>query len=552
MIKGEIPGVTLVDVLPLTLGIEVIDGSVYQNGSVYPIIQRNTSVPVKRGMMFTTPADNTTTIKIHVIQGESPTAKDCVSLGMFNLEIPPAPKEEPEIEVTFDVDASGILNVTAKDLDALKEAKITITSGIALTKTEINEAKQESNYLDKIDEWKEKETEIKNDADSLIHIANNILNAYLKGKTKPEQVKTLKKTIEKFIDELKDAIGSSKVSKMHVIKAKIQQVTTTKDAIGSRYIEDDINAKIEDIKAKIDNIKAKIDNIKAKIEGLKSILVNEVNHLVLKEYYGNSHAIIVGISNYKEEAPLANAYNDANAIEKVLKEKYGFNILKSLYNENATSENIRRIFADILEDKDIIGSKDRILIYYSGHGTLKTILNRQAQEIKQGFIVPYDSTKEKHHLNVSMQAVVDGCQNCAAKHVLLILDCCYSGLAAIRSGEQQKSKKASQSYLKDIASRSATQILAAGQEDQAVSDSGMRPGYSAFTGALLDILEMERDLDDDGILTASEIGFNLGREVIPHQKGAYQKPVYNHIAGSEGGDFIFKLFDISMMSTSSA
>ena len=80
----------------------------------------------------------------------------------------------------------------------------------------------------------------------------------------------------------------------------------------------------------------------------------------------------------------------------------------------------------------------------------------------------------------------------------------------------------------------------------------MRPGYSAFTGALLDILEMERDLDDDGILTASEIGFNLGREVIPHQKGAYQKPVYNHIAGSEGGDFIFKLFDISMMSTSSA
>ena len=102
--------------------------------------------------------------------------------------------------------------------------------------------------------------------------------------------------------------------------------------------------------------------------------------------------------------------------------------------------------------------------------------------------------------------------------------------------------------LKEIASRSATQVLAAGQEDQAVSDSGKRPGYSAFTGALLDILDMERDLDDDDILTASEIGYNLGKEVISHQKGVYQKPVYNHIAGSEGGDFIFKLFDVSMLS----
>ena len=245
---------------------------------------------------------------------------------------------------------------------------------------------------------------------------------------------------------------------------------TRKDAIGSKTIDDDIKTKTDDIKTKTDDIKTKTDDIKTKIEGLNSIIINEFNHFVLKEYYGNSHAIIIGISNYKQESSLVNAYNDAIAIEKVLKEKYGFNILTSLYNENATVENITHIFTDILQDKNIIGSKDRILIYYAGHGKLRTILNRQGQEIKQGFIVPHDSNKEKYNLNVPMETVVDGCQNCPAKHVLLILDCCYSGLGTIR--ELQKPKKASQFYLKEIASRSATQVLAAGQEDQAVSDSG--------------------------------------------------------------------------------
>ena len=262
----------------------------------------------------------------------------------------------------------------------------------------------------------EKEAEIKNEADRLIYVANTMLREYLKGKTKSEQAKRLKKSIEKFIDELKDAIGSKTVPKMDVIKTKILQLTR-KDAIGSKTIDDDIKTKTDDIKTKTDDIKTKIDDIKTKIEGLNSIIINEFNHFVLKEYYGNSHAIIIGISNYKQESSLVNAYNDAIAIEKVLKEKYGFNILTSLYNENATVENITHIFTDILQDKNIIGSKDRILIYYSGHGKLRTILNRQGQEIKQGFIVPHDSNKEKYNLNVPMETVVDGCQNCPAKHV---------------------------------------------------------------------------------------------------------------------------------------
>ena len=128
------------------------------------IIERNTAVPIKMSKMFTTPIDNTTTIKFHVVQGESQIAYDCVSLGMFNLsDIPPAPQDEPQIEVTFDINASGILNVTAKDMDTLKESKITITSGIALTTIEIDEAQEELKYLDKLDEWKERESEIKNE-----------------------------------------------------------------------------------------------------------------------------------------------------------------------------------------------------------------------------------------------------------------------------------------------------------------------------------------------------------------------------------------------------
>lgn len=143
-----------------------------------------------------------------------------------------------------------------------------------------------------------------------------------------------------------------------------------------------------------------------------------------------------------------------------------------------------------------------------------------------------------------MDDIIQACQRCNAKHVLLILDCCYSGYAAIRDVPEKKFGKASDNYLKQIATRRAIQVLAAGQEDEPVSDSGVNPGFSAFTGALLDILESERDLDKDGILTASEIGFNLERQLI-QREGVNQKPAYNHIAGDELGDFIFKVFDMS-------
>ena len=220
--------------------------------------------------------------------------------------------------------------------------------------------------------------------------------------------------------------------------------------------------------------------------------------------------------------------------------------MRSLFNEQATGEQIREIFYDTLRDEKRIGPKDRIIIYYSGHGKLRTIIGRSGQEIKEGYIVPYDSRKEKYGSNIPMETLIDGCQNCPAKHVLLILDCCYSGYATTRAMQTpSKPLKATEDYIRDISSRGAIHILAAGQEDQPVSDSGRRPGYSAFTGALLDILEPETDPDDNGILTASEIGFNLERDVAIQEqepRGPYQRPVYAHLSGSEGGDLILKIF----------
>ena len=130
IIAGDVStDILLVDVTPLTLGVEVL------GGLKEPLIERNTTIPSKKSKVFTTAADYQTAVTIHVVQGERPMASDCVSLGIFNLSgIPPAPRGVPQIEVTFDIDANGILNVTAKDLATSKEAKITITANTKLSK----------------------------------------------------------------------------------------------------------------------------------------------------------------------------------------------------------------------------------------------------------------------------------------------------------------------------------------------------------------------------------------------------------------------------------
>ena len=128
--------IQLIDVTPLTLGVEVLDGK------KEPIIERNNMVPIRRSKSFTTVADNQPIVTINVVQGESPIVAECVSLGKFDLSIPPAPRGAPQIEVTFELDVNGILNVQARDLKTSREAKVTIHTKNKLSKEEVEELKK--------------------------------------------------------------------------------------------------------------------------------------------------------------------------------------------------------------------------------------------------------------------------------------------------------------------------------------------------------------------------------------------------------------------------
>lgn len=213
IIAGDVStDILLVDVTPLTLGVEVL------GGLKEALIERNTTIPTKKSKVFTTAADYQTAVTIHVVQGERPMAADCVSLGMFNLSgIPPAPRGVPQIEVTFDIDANGILNVTAKDLATSKEAKITITANAKLSKDEIEKLKKESEQFAEADKKKKEEAEIKNEADNLVYSAEKLVKDDLKDKIKPEQAERVNKAAQ----ELKDAISSNNSDS---IKSKTQEL----------------------------------------------------------------------------------------------------------------------------------------------------------------------------------------------------------------------------------------------------------------------------------------------------------------------------------------
>src|ERR1051325_6223044 len=213
IIAGDVStDILLVDVTPLTLGVEVL------NGLKEPLIDRNTTIPTKKSKVFTTAADYQTAVTIHVVQGERPMASDCVSLGNFNLAgIPPAPRGVPQIEVTFDIDANGILNVAAKDLATQKEAKITITANNKLSKDEIEKLKKDSEQFADADRKKKDEAEVRNEADNLIYAADKLVKQDLKDKIRPEQADKVNKSGQ----ELKDAIASNNVDN---IKAKMQEL----------------------------------------------------------------------------------------------------------------------------------------------------------------------------------------------------------------------------------------------------------------------------------------------------------------------------------------
>lgn len=209
VLAGEVKDIVLLDVTPLTLGIETL------GGVMTPLVPRNTTIPVSKSQVFSTAENNQTAVDIHVLQGERPMAKDNKSLGMFRLDgIPPAMRGLPQIEVTFDIDANGIVNVSAKDKATNKEQKITITNGSNLSEEDIDKMVKEAEANAAEDKKKKEEAEIKNNATSLIGSAERIVKDF-EGKIDEADKKKLdeqKEALQKAIDENKSSDELKKLS----------------------------------------------------------------------------------------------------------------------------------------------------------------------------------------------------------------------------------------------------------------------------------------------------------------------------------------------------
>jgi len=220
VMTGEVRDLLLLDVTPLSLGVETLGGISTK------LIEKNTTIPTRKSQVFSTAADFQTMVTVHVLQGERPMAADNVSLGMFNLAgIPPAPRGIPQIDVTFDIDVNGILNVTAKDLATGNQQKITITASTKLSETEKERMIKEAEQFAEQDRKKKEEAEARNNADSLIYTAEKT-KTDLKDKLGKDSVER----IDKGISELKDALGARDVSK---IKEKTEELAKVLQQVGA-------------------------------------------------------------------------------------------------------------------------------------------------------------------------------------------------------------------------------------------------------------------------------------------------------------------------------
>ena len=233
VLAGEVKDIVLLDVTPLTLGIETL------GGVMTPLVPRNTTIPVSKSQVFSTADDNQTAVDIHVLQGERPMAGDNKSLGMFRLDgIPPAMKGMPQIEVTFDIDANGIVNVTAKDKATNKEQKITITNSSNLSEQDIDRMVKEAESNAENDKKKKEEAETKNNAQSLIGAADRIVKDFEgkisdSDKTKlDEQKEALKKALDenKPHDEIKKLSEELQQTMYAISQAAYAQVQKESEA----------------------------------------------------------------------------------------------------------------------------------------------------------------------------------------------------------------------------------------------------------------------------------------------------------------------------------
>ena len=212
--------IVLLDVVPLTLGVETL------GGIFTPIIERNTTIPVRRSQIFTTAADFQTSVEIHVLQGERQMAADNISLGRFTLSgIPPAPRGVPKIEVTFDINADGILTVTAKDLGTGKDVSVKITAPHRLSREEVERMVREAEQFAEQDRKKRQEAELRNEADALLYTAEKALSEF--GDKAPAEVK---QEVEEAARELREALKGSDIQ---AIKEKMEKLRKAAQKIGT-------------------------------------------------------------------------------------------------------------------------------------------------------------------------------------------------------------------------------------------------------------------------------------------------------------------------------